>query len=315
MNSVTQFIKQFPCYRNVKLFYFALTKYGAREAAAYLYYRTWVNHRLRRLNTPLDRPVTAEQYTMHLMCSHIDLDQLLWALMSWYRVSSESPQVYIHDDGSFTRQDRHLIARLFPQARVIEYEYATEQARTTWLAEYPLSLAVRNNRADTKPVQLIDPYFVGDKDYVFLVDTDILWFHPPRELLDYMHGDDEVPLFWTGRRQKPFLAKDGQVLVKEDFSQCNGGCIYYKKDHFDVSFLEDYIAKMPPTDPVQRFRNQPPYVYVLSQYGRVVNLPVEKYVNKAKLTDTTVAKHYTGPRREQFWFEGVKTLAAAVFDT
>lgn len=300
MNNLSKLLNSFLWYRELKHIYKGYRQY--RTGNRYVYYRFWVNARLHKQQLPLDLPVNTQTYSVHLMCGRLDLDQLFWCLASWYRVVAEYPQVYIHDDSTLTRQQYAQINRLLPQAKIIDYQSATEQARNKWLTDFPLLQAARNNSRDTRPVQLIDPYFIGQSDYVMIMDTDILWFQPPIELLEYMR-EYRMPVFWQNASPCPFFFENGESL-REDLLHHNGGLIFYQKRDFDLSLLEEFLQRRGRTQ--ERFRNQPAYAYVLGQHRPVAALPKDRYKMKGAVTGETVGRHYTAPRRAKFWFEGVR---------
>lgn len=303
MKFVKDVAKHLPFYRELRLLYLSFSKYGFKRGVLYPYYRFWISAKIRRLGTPFDRPVDTTTYSLHMMCSHRDVDQFIWALMSWYRVVPESPQVYIHDDGTFTARDLSLIQKLFPHAKVIDTDLSTELAMSQWLIDFPVSQSVRRTRV-VKSIKLLDPYFVSEAKHVLLLDTDILWFQYPQELFDHIHGDDETPVFWKNRAPEEFVFKDGELL-ELDLAYCNSGVVYYNKKDFKLELVEEFFQRR---DSSQTLRDQPGYAYVLGTHKQVKKLSAEIYHIKGRVQESTVAKHYTGPRREKFWLEGVRLL-------
>jgi hypothetical protein len=235
---------------------------------------------------------------------------LLWALASWHKIITDVAQVNVHDDGTFTVDDRELIKSLFPYAKIIDYKWATENATTNWLCDLPAARFYRAERKYYKAVKLIDPYFISRSHAVLILDTDVLWFRQPVELINSIHYG-QSSLFWPNPKSNSFLFKNGMNL-RPDLTYLNSGLVYYKKEDFDLSILEEFCQNIgPQMDPP--FRDQPGYAYILGGLNSYYTLPIDKYIIKGPVQERTVAKHYTGPRREQFWFEGVRLLHKELF--
>jgi hypothetical protein len=291
-----------PFFRELRQGYRALTIY--HKLWPYLVNRLWAGPRLARLAGPLDRPVDTAAYSIHLLCSHRDRLGMLWALASWQAVAGESAQVYIHEDGTFTAGDRAVIGRLFPRAQLVDHRDATRRALTTWLADTPAARMFRQNSARVYAVKLMDPYFVSPAEGVLVMDTDILWFKTPDELEDRIR-QYQGAVFWpsSGKPSRQMFRDGGELRL--DLAALNSGIVYFEKTAFRLDVLEEYCQQL---DPGAMLLDQPAYAYVLGQYSPLANLPVEHYhIHKAAHAGT-VGKHYSGPRREQFWFEGVELL-------
>lgn len=295
-------LRKVPFYREVRQGYHALTTY--HKLWPYLVNRFWVAPRLARLGRPLDRPVDTDRYTIHLLCSHRDVLAMLWTLASWHAFAADSAQVFIHEDGTFTPGDRALIGRLFPYAQIADYRVMTEKSKAAWLKDCPAAWRYRQDPKNAYAVKLMDPLFVSPARGLLIMDTDILWFGTPHYLHKHIE-DYQGAVFWpsSGKpSRQPF--RDGSEL-RLDLAALNSGIVYFERTAFDVSMLEEYCAKLPEGE---RLLDQPGFAYVLGQKASVTTLPVEHYHIHGAAHAETVGKHYTGPRREQFWFEGVPRL-------
>lgn len=316
MDWVKNTLKKVPYYRDLKHVYFLYSLSEYTKGNRFLYYRFWINSKMKRRQHALDKPVQTKQYTMHLLCGHQDINQLYWALASWYYATSESPQVYIHDDGTLRRRDCSTINTLFPHAKIVEYAAATQQASNTWLKQFPRSLALRTGLTKTNParridypfaLKLLDPYFVSNADYVYLLDTDILWFRQPDTLLDAIYNY-RAPIFWQDTSPCPSFFENGESL-RNDLLYYNGGLVFYRKQDFDLNILEEYLQKRGTNrDAFFGFSDQPAFAYMFGQYGQTILLPTDCYHIKGKINDSTVSIHYLSQRRAKFWIEGVRFL-------
>lgn len=230
---------------------------------------------------------------------------LFWSLASWYSVVKDSGQVFVHEDGSFTKEDRNLISRLLPQSKLIDYAHATQTARDEWLKNYPHTLKYRLDRKYVFTAKLVDPRFVSSVPARLLLDTDILWFSKPRELLQRLKSGKN-PFFMLGKSNKSFQFAAGDFL-DEKFSALNAGIIGYNVAEYDPRDLEAFCAKMgPASDPY--FIEQSGHAWILSRRAEILPLDPGRYIIKGPINEQIVARHYTGPRRELYWIEGAKLL-------
>jgi hypothetical protein len=238
-----------------------------------------------------------------MLSCHDDVLELLWSLGSWFAFAEDSPQVFIHEDGSYTPTDRAAVSRLFPHARIIDFQDSSQQAESR-LRDYPAALARRLDRRSPYPVKLMDPIFTSQAKGLLIIDPDVLWFGPPRDLRARM-ADYQGAVFWPGSGQptrQPF--RDGTEL-RLDLAALNSGIVYFERAAFDMAMLDEYCAKLPDD---WKLLDQPGFAYVLGMKAPVSTLPVEHYHIHGAAHAGTLGKHYTGPRREQFWFEGVARL-------
>jgi hypothetical protein len=296
-------------YRELRQAYRAMTIY--HKLWPYVVNRWWVAPKLPRLDRPLDRAVDTQRYTIHLMCGQRDFLALVWSLGSWYAAAADCAAAIIHDDGTLRGDQRAALARLFPNTvRVIDAREATQQAATEWLFDAPTLRGYRSNADNVYAIKLVDPYFTSTTPGVLVMDTDVLWFGRP-EALHAAIRDYRAAVFWpsSGKPQRqPF--RDGSEL-RLDLAALNSGLVYYEKSGFDIGLLDAFCRKLAAG---ATLFDQPAYAYALGKHGPVTTLPVEAYHIHHAAHAGTIGKHYTGPRREQFWFEGVERLKSRLLE-
>ncbi len=300
-------------YRELWYFYYHCIVYKKpHEYPAYFYNRFFIKKKIRRVSHPFDRAPDDLSYSIHLLCSHRDVDLLLWSLASWYRVTPASGKVYIHEDGSFTPEDRAVVARLLPHARIIDFAWATREAHDVWLKDFPKARALRDNYAKhVLIVKLIDQLFVSTAPKRLILDTDLLWFNEPKELLEAIQLNKASVFQYGGEMPDPFRFANGEVLDLK-LQVLNSGVVIYDLKNFSLKDVEEYAAKIDPTT-FRHFVEQVGYGWVLSRSGAPITmLSKEQYTVFGAVTKTITLKHFTGPRREDFWREGVSVLAPAL---
>ncbi|MBX4192189.1 hypothetical protein KW798_01760 [Candidatus Parcubacteria bacterium] len=293
-------------YRELWFAYYRIIVFRRGGYWHYLVNKFFIKPKIRHVTHRLDNPVGDFTYTIHLLCSHRDLDMLLWSLGSWYQVVPQSGKVYIHEDGSFTHADRKLVERLLPHAEVVDFDWASERL-SLWLKAAPSALQLRrDHKKHILIVKLIDPQFTDENSTTLILDTDILWFKEPKELLVALHMQKTTFQYGGPTNEESTKFKDGTSL-REDLRLLNSGIIAYPRSHFLLKDLEAYASSVI-QDSAPHFIEQSGYAWILARGGSVDVLPKETYIIKPSVTESTIAKHYTGPRREEFWLEGVALL-------
>ncbi len=293
-------VKQSQLYR--ELYYIRRAWRYYKKLGLYLHMRFIVGPRILKSSVPLDRPVGDESYSIHFLCSHRDLLLLMWSLRSWHAVVPSSGQVYIHEDGSFTARDRALVAKIFPNAVIVDWDASTEQVQSHWLKEMSQTRLYRIERSNVLMIKLIDPYFTGNASMRLILDTDMLWFAKPTEIIEALASRREMP-FMMHARQGIFHLGDGTDMPQE-LSDLNSGIVGYRTADFDLGMVEEFFSK---GTKYTHFIEQACYAWVLSKKSGVVPLDSKRYVIKENAAGSVV-KHFTGPRREEFWFEGVALI-------
>ena len=298
-------------YKEIRYIYNSAFKY--REALAYLHNRFIIGPKIFSLLGPVDRPVVNENYSIHFLCGQRDLLMLLWSIAGWYKGCSESGRVYIHDDGTFDFQDRQILGRLLPNVTVVDYKEIGERVLNALADRFPTAYHYRklslHDRRYIFNLKLIDPFFVGDADVKLILDSDLLWFKQPGELLDDIF-QKRLPIFMGGYGKMDFVFSDGSILP-ENIAGVNSGVVCYKKKQFSLDSLEEFYSRVG-SNANPHFVEQAGYAYILTRGSQPIFLPADKYLIKGPVSERTVMKHYTNPRREQFWFEGVNRLKGEV---
>jgi len=296
-------LKNLPVYKDARQARNALVIY--HKLRPFLVNRFVVAPRLARHDGPLDRPVDTERYTIHMLSCHDDVLAMIWSLASWQAFAQDSAQVVIHEDGTFTAGDRAAVARLFPRARIIDRAASDRMARQDWLKDFPAALSRRFDRRSAYAIKLMDPLFSSQTPGVLIMDPDVLWFGTPSALHARI-AQYQGAVFWPSSGEptrQPF--RDGGEL-RLDLAALNSGIVYFERAAFSLAMLDEYCARLPDD---WKTLDQPAFAYVLGMNQPVSTLPVEQYHIHGAAHAGTLGKHYTSPRREQFWFEGVARLS------
>src|SRR5262249_50823515 len=115
-----------------------------------------------------------------------DLEMLLWCLKSLFFFSKSSWDLWILDGGLNT-MDRQVLEQHFPYSQ-IWVEPDLTLALGEYLAPYPKIRAFRRQLKLAR--KLIDgPLLLRDQKFL-LLDSDVLFFHNPVELIDHLRRSE-----------------------------------------------------------------------------------------------------------------------------
>ncbi|KKS41287.1 hypothetical protein A3H03_03070 [Candidatus Kuenenbacteria bacterium RIFCSPLOWO2_12_FULL_42_13] len=308
-------IKKTNFYAEARYCWRAVFKY--RHPWSYFINRFFVYKKIARINIArLGLPET-DAYSFHTLCGHKHVFMLAWSLASWLYQTKVLPEIYLHADGSLTKDDELLLHHIFPRLRIIDPAEVKDKIVSA-LADYPHIRAYRDNYKK-HPVylpKLIDPYFVSHAPYKLFFDVDVLFFAYPKEVLANISA--KIPFMAAGNVDMflteglaGFRYADG-ACPKDAPGFVNGGIVGYPEEGFSLSALDYFFERCGPTSQY-RLIEQAGYAYILNRNKNFQKLDQRQYHIKGAVGENTVTKHYTGPRREEFWSEGVKILKKRIF--
>ncbi len=160
----------------LELFYIRKAFFTYRRGFKYLINKYFLAPRILKVKKVLEKPINHQDLSIHILSSHRDLINLVWALASFYKNAGISGQLYIHSDGSLNNEDQKLLKIFFPSALVIRPDDFLKRHLAD-LESYPL---IKKFRTEYQKLfllkKLIDPYFVSSSKLHLIIDTDLLWF-------------------------------------------------------------------------------------------------------------------------------------------
>lgn len=255
---------------------------------------------------PFERPENNPDLSVHMLVGHRDSLAALWALLSWYSTSQEIGRLYLHDDGSLTAKDRQRFERLMPHVQWIQ---STDVLRHLALAPAHDRLKKIRSHVDQFVLirKLIDPYIISDRPLRLIIDSDVLWFRRPIEIDTAIQQGCSQSYMMTNLSPSRVYFTDGTALDDAP-ALYNSGIVAYHRDHFNLDRLYAFCEKIDYADPRNgHFIEQAGYGVCLDHPA---GLPVERYHIKGVVTEQTIVKHYTSPRRPLLYTEGLPLLRA-----
>ena len=129
---------------------------------------------------------SGEPYEVHFLTGERFWQQTSFCFYSLWHQTSLNLQLVIYDDGSLTDLSKTSIQRIFPNVKIIS---ATQirSALDTFLPEEKFP-ALRARRLEYPHLRKLTDIHVGGQGWKLVLDSDMLFFHPPVELLNWLQS-------------------------------------------------------------------------------------------------------------------------------
>lgn len=251
-------------------------------------------------------------FEIHILCQKSDIWMMARSLYSFLYFSCLKPSaIIIHDDGSFSGADTNALVSKFSNLQVVSRSYADNNV-----------MAVLNNkkakryRKEGHPLilKLVDIFVLSSAPKIMVLDSDVLFFNKPEEIVRFIKRENDTEALISGL---PELFDKFQILVNDDYLKRNGlinrkiefmnsGIILYNRASLSMDMLYEYFNNC--------LRRYDDYFVEMTGWNCLIGqlkyefLPFNKYIIKGRITETTIAKHYTSGRRQELYAHGLDLL-------
>lgn len=267
--------------------------------------------RQRILKTQPIIETTDKSCEIHVFTCAGDWLNLVWTLKSFYYYSQRQYALCIHDDGTLTSENRATLQYHFPKARIIERQIADEHVIKT-LQSYPRCLEFRKTNHLSPKVFDFREYLESDR--LLLLDSDILFFDAPTELLNRienpnyqlntLNGDVETSYTVDPEVVKSHLGFDLALRV-------NSGLGLIHKRSLSLDWIEEFLTLPGIIGHFWRIE-QTIYALCSSRFG-VELLPAAYDVHLEGSINGSPSRHYIGKIRHLMYGEGIRHLVKQGF--
>lgn len=278
--------------------------YGWKGVLKYLVNKFWVSKKIFNLKLPEYKPVGGIE--IHMLCQKKDSNMLAWSLASFINTSGICPKVVVHEDGSFDQDTTDKLEHKFPKLKVLSLEKANKLINSmTGLS--PKLLEYRN-RGHKLIYKLVDIFLLSRSEQVVVLDSDVLFFNYPQEIMEFVNGNSDYDYLISKHNGTYDLKLPDDYLkkyniLKNEADHMNSGIILYKKDKIGDDKLLEYFENTL-REPGDYFVEMTGWASLIAQ-TKFKFLPTEKYIIKGKPKAGTIAKHFTSPRRHEFYIYGM----------
>lgn len=246
---------------------------------------------------------------IHVMTSKSDWLNLMWALKSFYWASKKAYALCIHDDGSLDAESLAVLGRHFPAARIVRRAEADERIRKV-LAGLPRSLDFRMTNLLAPKVFDFPEYLEADR--MLLLDSDVLFFSEPTELLTAAEDTGSRINRFNADAETAYTVEPGWIAMEPGFELkplINSGIGVVQRGSLPVEWIEEFLA-LPTIRQGHFWRiEQTLYALCASRFG-VELLPKEYQVRLDAGLRGEPCRHYVGAIRHWMYGEGIRHLVA-----
>lgn len=253
-----------------------------------------------------------DDFEMHILCQKIDLWALVWTIKSFMNYSQLFPKIVIHDDGSFDSVDIGFLEAKFKNLKVIP-KHEADKIIYDKIKFHNKTVAYRQ-KGHPLIIKLIDIFLLSRSNKVLILDSDVLFFNRPDEIIAFVRGQSNADALISGF---PESFDKFQILVNNDYLKSHGltnkkieymnsGIIIYNKSALTTNMLYEYFENC--------LRQYGDYFVEMTGWNCLIGqlnynfLPLDRYIIKGRVSETTVTKHYTSGRRQELYAHGIDLI-------
>lgn len=273
--------------------------------------------RRRALTPVLDTPpmptaplTAAAAYELHLVCYFADYLSAMWALKSYLQYADQHVHLYLHVQGHAPWWMRRRLRRHFPDARLVLQDEA-DRIVIPWLAARQYTRLAQLRASAAVMLKLVDVALIGRLNRVLLLDSDVLFFKAPTELLAAA-GDPTATTFQQDAFSCYVLSREQarSAFQIELVERVNTGIVAIDRSAIDLGLCERLVEHPTFWDRRSGWGEQTLYALLASARGPVQLLPSTYAISmdEPPRPDSLVARHYSGPSRQYLTAHGIPFL-------
>ncbi len=281
----------------------------AQRKLRYLYYKDYYAKRI--LDSPPVECDSSVPLEVHMVTHESAMLESLWCLKTFYHFSEIRPKLFIHDDGSLSEESTSIFLNHFKEARVIG-KLEADLKMQEYLKDYEFSHMYRFANYGAHSLKLLDFYRFSDNKPVLGLDSDVLFFQKPLELLNcaqtqqgfYMCDYRDSYSLPTNQLENNFQLK----IVP----RVNTGIFYFLQDrYYDRVLIEQWLKLAYQHQyPYKQWTEQTAFAILFSKYRTNFKSASHLYqISSEPLSDQTVSHHFVNDGSRRFlYIDGLRYL-------
>lgn len=247
---------------------------------------------------------------VHILCYERDYLCAIWALKSFYHFAQVDYPLTIHVQGVVAKRVLSRLRAHFPNARIIGQADA-DAVVEKWLADRGMVRLIEARRRSPFMLKLTDFSLFSEAVHLLTIDSDVVFFNRPSDLLVATEAPLPANLFQRDPVSTYNLSEERALeeLGIRLAAQVNTGIMLFPCASIDLSRCEEYLAHPDIARP-NGWIEQTLYALLASEQGRVSYLPDSYLISLEPRVplDNLIARHYAGPTRSLFTYEGLPEL-------
>jgi hypothetical protein len=177
---------------------------------------------------------------VHTLIGHRNVPVALRCLPSLPAYSVNPIRLIIHDDGTLTQVDFELLLAALPGCSFITRTEADERVQPA-LARFPASLRFRQQNPFA--LKLLDLYYCDQREEISYCDSDVLFFHPFRDL--FFLPSPEVGTLTMHDNRESYSLRSWQLARHRRIrlaSRVNAGMLVLRRASYDPELVEWFLS-------------------------------------------------------------------------
>ncbi len=256
-------------------------------------------------------------FELHTLVCEKDRLNSLWMLKTFYHFSGIRPKLVIYDDGTLSRTSAGTFRKHFRNCHIIHRNRFHEDM-ANYLNGHKTSLEYSRKKSFYCALKLFGPMYYAKSESVLYLDSDILFFKKPLEMLNCI--ENETPFFMSDY-QDAYAYKTTLInnLMKITLkNKINAGLFFITRQNYSGSLdiVESYfkkISKLKGKQPPLNHHEQTLVAMLLSKAGGK-RLGGDYQISRAPVTDKTISHHFVNDgSRPYFHTRGLKRLKSSGF--
>lgn len=263
--------------------------------------------------TPMANTGKIERNDLELMSmvSHADLPLLIVSLKTFLFTSKQAFNITIIDDGSLLPSDVDQLRKHLKDVKIIMRAEADRVIAKKY-QKRKRYLKFREKEAMVR--KAIDLPLLASKPNILTIDSDILFFHSPDQILQSVADGHIKGAFISDITSAYTLSPiEAKVFFKLSLvPKLNGGLIYFSKSLIDLDLVEKFLSYIENETVLRRLFMQTYFALIFSRLDKdsLVRLSPQDYVldYETVTKKDIVARHYVGTPEyvREFFFRDVE---------
>lgn len=259
---------------------------------------------------------TNSNLEIHTIACNNDFLYHLWSLKTFFYYSELRPKLVIYDDGTLTEYNRGIFLKDFPGCRIIQpSEY--EQGMDKFFSSYQSSRKYAAIKSFFCRLKLLSVPCYAESDNIILLDSDILFFNKPIEVIEHLKNKRSFYLSDYQNEYSYPVDSLKEMFGVDVFPKINAGFTYLPKSAYlnNLNFINDYFEKISKVKSLNKINKHEQTVQaLLLSKSKAVRLGPNYQISKQPQTDTTVCQHYCNDgSRPYIYTVGIKKLVTQGF--
>ncbi len=245
-------------------------------------------------------------FEIHVLCQKDDADMLEWALKSFLYFSKLCPNIVVHDDGSFDKKSASILESRFDNLKVLFRTEVDELIKN--YPGLPEDIRKYRDKGHAVVMEFFDIFLLSKSKKVMICDSDLLFFRRPAEIIDFVNGGSRFDAliscqYGTYDLKVSREYEERHKLIEKRAGLMNPGLILVNRESLTLDMFVDYFRNTR--------REIKDYFLGMAGWGSLISqinfdfFPADTYIIKNRPNEKTIMKHFTSPRRYDFYAYGI----------